>query len=528
MALLMSPSRLGAEVGGGAGPTQSELRSSAEREDWLMTNKDYAGNRFAYLDQITRANAAKLELVCSWQSGVTGAAAQSTPVVYHGIMYVSVADTTAALDARTCAEKWRYTWKPVGNELSNPNRGVAIADGLVVRGTGDGYLIALDSGTGTLRWQRQLVGADQSYYLSMPAMIFDGLVIYGTAGADWGGRGWIGAFRLRDGSPVWTFSVIPDPASEAAASWNDPKALAHGGGSFWTPVAVDAAAGILYAAAGNPAPDFYGAVREGADLYTDSVIALDVRSGKLLWYDQVVPHDVHDWDLDQVSPLFALTRDGERHDVMTVSGKDGVLHLFDRDSHKELWSTSITTRENVSVAASFGSPVHVCPGLLGGEEWSTAAYDGSRKTLYVPAVDWCGTLNVFQQAPVFASEQHYYGGSMTQDPVAAANGWLTALDATAGTARWRFHAASPMLANVVATAGAVIFTGTMAGDFLALDSDTGLVLYRHALGASVAGGVITYALSGTQYVAVESGYVSKFFGGSGTSPEYSLFALASH
>ena len=524
----MSGRSAGADAGTTAGPTESELRSSAERrDDWLMTNKDYAGRRFAGVGQITPANAAHLKLVCAWRSGVKGAAAQSTPVVYRGVMYVSVADTTAAIDARSCAEKWRYAWKPLGKELSNPNRGVAIAEGLVVRGTGDGYLIAIDSRTGRLRWQRRLVGADQSYYLSMPAMVFHRFVIYGTAGADWGGRGWIGAFRLADGSPVWRFSVIPDIDSKAAASWKDPKALAHGGGSFWTPVAVDAANDVLYVAAGNPAPDFYGAVREGSDLYTDSVIALDVRTGKMLWYHQVVPHDVHDWDLDQVSPIFAETVNGRQRNVMTVSGKDGVVHLFDRDSHGELWSKPITTRENVSAVANYASPVHICPGLLGGEEWSTAAYDGARKLLYVPAVDWCGTLNVFKQAPKFASEEHYYGGSIKQDPATAARGWLTAINVADGSVRWRFHGDSPMLANVVATAGGVIFTGTMGGDFLALDASKGNVLYRHALGASVAGGVITYALSGTQYVAVESGYVSKFFGGSATTPEYALFSLAS-
>jgi alcohol dehydrogenase (cytochrome c) len=510
------------------GPTMDDLRSSASSGDWLMTNKTYAGQRYSNLSQINSTNAASLVPVCTWQSGVENASAQSTPVVYAGTMYVSTGDTTAAIDAQTCAEKWRYAWTPRGKELSSPNRGVAIGNGLVVRGTGDGYLIAIDAATGALKWSHQLVSANDNYYLSMPAMIYDGLVIYGTAGADWGARGWIGAFKLDDGTPVWKFDALPQsPADGPGATWRPADALAHGGGSFWTPVSLDAEKGILYAPVGNPAPDFYGAARDGDNLYTCSVVAIDVHTGKLLWYRQMVAHDFHDWDLTQTGPLFSASVDGATHDLMVVSGKNGMLSVLDRDSHQELFSLATTSRQNVDLTPTPASPVHVCPGLLGGEEWSTAAFNPAAHAAYVPATDWCGTLQVPADAPTYQEGTHYYGGSVTQDPPADARGWLTAFDVTNGKVLWKYHANSPMVANVVATAGGVIFAGEMSGDLLVLDASNGKIVCRHPMGASLAGGIITYAVSGKQYVAVETGYVSKFYGGTDRAPAYTILALRS-
>ena len=222
-------------------------------------------------------------------------------------MYLTFGRATVAIDAKTCRERWTYIWQPKGQEISPANRGAAIKDGKLVRGTADGYLIALDMADGSLLWSQPIASAAGGQYLSMPPLIFEDLIIVGPSGADFGAKNWIGAFKLETGEPVWKFNLVPDPGEPGAETWESAESLKHGGGSLWTPLSLDVKAGIVYLPVGNPAPDFYGEIRPGANLYTDSLVALDAKSGKLLWYRQFIPHDVHDADLSQVSPLFETT-----------------------------------------------------------------------------------------------------------------------------------------------------------------------------------------------------------------------------
>lgn len=505
------------------GPTQAELESAQTSTDsWLYASHDYAGTRYVGLRQIKPSNAGSLRPVCIYRSE-QASNVQTSPLVYNGIMYLTFARTTIAIDAVTCREVWTYVWQPKGHEISPTNRGAAIKDGRLIRGTADGYLIALDLGKGTLLWSREIASAASSQYISAPPLIYDDLVVIGPAGADFGPKNWVGAFKLSNGDAVWKFNLIPDPGEPGAQTWADQAALQHGGGSIWTPLSLDAKAGVLFVPVGNPAPDFYGAARPGDNLYTNSIVALDVRTGKLLWHRQTVPHDEHDSDLSQVSPLFTTRIAGTRRDVIAVSGKDGLLRLIDRASHGEYYKIEITTRTNVDAAPTVDG-VHRCPGLLGGMEWSGPAYDPVHNSLFVPAVDWCGVFKKTADAPKAMKEAHYYGGSVTSDPRAQSKGWLTALDAATGKVRWKYASPTPLVAGVVATAGGVIFTGDLNNNFLALDARTGRKLYQFNTGGSIGGGVISYAHDGKQFVAATSGTVSAFFGGSGL-PAVIVFAL---
>lgn len=506
-----------------SGPTTAELnRAGQDSANWLYATHDYSGQRYSTLKEIDRRNAGRLKAVCMYRSSDAGPA-QTNPLVYEGVMYLSIARSIVAIDAATCRERWKYTWEPKGNELSPTNRGVAIKDGKVVRGTADGYLIAVDANDGKLVWSRQIASSKGQQYLSMPPLIFEDMVIYGPAGADFGQKGWVGAFNLADGSERWRLPFIPDPGQPGAETWKDPEALKTGGGSLWTPVTLDAAAGKLYIAVGNPAPDFYGEARLGDNLYTNSLLAIDVRSGKMLWYHQAVPHDVRDWDLTHAGPLFSTTAKGSKRNVIVASGKDGLLRLIDRDSHEVLYSVPFTTQENVDVPLTVEG-VRSCPGLLGGQEWNGSAYSPLSNTLFVPAVDWCTTFRKAAGTPSFKQEDHYYGGSIAMDPFDKARGWLTAFDASTGKVRWRYASNTPMLAAVTTTAGNVVFTGDFNHDFLTLDATSGKVLYRFNTGGEVAGGVVTYSVRGKQYVAAVSGYVSAFFKGSGPAG-VTVFAL---
>jgi alcohol dehydrogenase (cytochrome c) len=495
------------------GPTQAELDGAASTTDaWLYASHDYAGTRFVDLNQITPTNAKNLRPVCLYRSEQP-ASVQTSPLVYQGVMYLTFGHATVAIDAKTCRERWTYIWQPKGQEISPANRGAAIKDGKLVRGTADGYLIALDMADGSLQWSKPVASAAGGQYFSMPPLIYSDLIIAGPWGADFGAKNWVGAFKLETGEPVWKFNLVPDPGEPGAETWENPESLKHGGGSLWTPLSLDAKAGIVYLL-GNPAPDFYGEIRPGANLYTNSLVALDAKSGKLLWYRQFIPHDVHDADLSQVSPLFETTIDGKKRVVIAVSGKDGLLRLLDRDSHDQFYEVPITTRENVDALPTVEG-VHRCPGLLGGMEWNGPAYDPGSNTLLVPAVDWCGTFSKSPKDPPIMQGMHYYGGAVASDPREKSKGWLTALDAATGKERWKYASPTPLVAGVTATSGGVLFTGDLNSDFLALDAKTGDVLYRFNTGGSIGGGVISYALDGKQYVAATSGTVSAFFGGSG-------------
>ena len=361
-----------------AGPTQQELdQAASDTSSWLMTNKSYDGHRYVSLNQINPSNVANLTEVCAFRSGIN-APAQATPLLYQDRLYLSIGQTTVALDARNCSQIWKHEWVPRGKVLSPPNRGVAIKDGRVYRGTSDGYLIALDMDSGKLLWERQIASAAENHYLSMPAMVVDDRMIYGTAGADFGSHGWIGAFRLETGQEFWRFDALPKPGQPGSQTWSPPESLEHGGASFWTPVSVDRENNLVFVPVGNPAPDFYGSVRQGDNLGTNELVALDLKTGEPAWSQQFVPHDTHDYDLTQTSPLIHAEVKGKMRNLVVVAGKDGRVRLVDRDSRETLFDVPVSKQENTTTEPTVGG-VHVCPGLLGGEEWSSPAYDDMRK-----------------------------------------------------------------------------------------------------------------------------------------------------
>lgn len=505
----------------GTGPTQSDLSATSTGADWTYATGNYAGTRYSALAQITSANAGTLGVACVYQLGGSGTFA-SNPVVFQGTMYVTTTRETAAIDAASCRPIWKHTWEPRDNELWLANRGVAIKGGYVVRGTSDGYLLALDTRDGRQLWARHVARPDSGETFTMPAMIFEDLVLIGPAGSEAKLMGWIGAFRLSDGKPVWRFNTVPRKGEPGAETWGNSDRIPVGGGSVWTPLSLDPAKGELYVAVTNPAPDLPSHLRPGKNLYTNSIVALNVRTGKLNWYEQLVPNDARDWDLTQVSPLFRGSARGQERNLVVTSGKDGMVRLIDRDTHERLWETAVTTRLNTEGPLP-KEGLRVCPGILGGVQWNGPALHPSANLLVVPSVDWCFKFTPAPDDSVkFVAGQNYLGGQATPD--SASSGWLTALDATTGAIRWRYRSPKPMVAAVTTTAGGLVFTCETVGDFLAFDAESGKELYRFYTGAGLFGGVMTYEVSGRQYVAAASGGGSLTFGRSG-APTVFVFAL---
>jgi alcohol dehydrogenase (cytochrome c) len=498
------------------GPSQEELNKAAESSDWLLPNHSYASQRYVNLKQIDRNNAAQLRPVCIYNSGDTNRFA-SNPLVYRGVMFFTTSDTTIAISASSCELKWRHDWKAKGKPAEvktssglvvNPfkSRGMSIKDGKLVRATSDSHLVALDIETGKLIWDKAIANAEKIELIIMAPLIYEDLVIVGIGISELAVKGWIGAFRLSDGEPVWRFNTVPDDGEPGADSWSEAKDRQRGGGGVWTTPSLDTEAGVLYAAVGNPVPDFFGDTRQGSNLYTASMVALDVKTGKLKGYKQIVPHDLHDWDLTVTGPIY---KGKGTKSLLAIGGKDGFLRAFDRDSYEQIFETAVTTQKNADVAPTIEG-VHACPGVLGGMQWSLPAYNPQLNALFAPAVDWCGQFKKADELRLVPG-QLYMGGSYTYDPVEKSKGWLTAVDASTGAVKWKYESKRPMVAAVTTTSSDLVFTGDLTGNFLALDGKDGRVLYRFNMGMPIAAGVITYAVENKQYVAVAAGATAGFW-----------------
>jgi alcohol dehydrogenase (cytochrome c) len=504
------------------GPTQEELNAASNStRDWLYHTHDYSGARYVAVDQINSSNAARLQAVCAFQIGEISNF-ETGPIVYDGTIFVTTPHLTVALDAANCRSKWRYAWEPKGPEVMLTNRGVAIKDGRLVRGTSDGYLLELNAQTGELIWARKVddIALGQTY--TMAPLIFEDLILIGPAGSDHAVSGWVGAFRLSDGSEVWRFQTVPGAAEKDSKSWPNPTGIKLAGGAVWTPLSLDPEKGELYVPVSNPSPTLPANLRPGDNLYTNSVVVLDVRTGKLRWHKQMVPNDSHDWDLTQVSPLFKTVIGGRERSLVATVGKDGVLRTVDRSSQEILYHTAITTIKNAEAPVTPKS-TFACPGILGGVLWNGPAYNPGTNLMYVGAVDWCGTFTAEETA-------HYIPGKMylegTFQKAATSQGWITAVDAAGGQVRWKYRSAMPIVAAVTTTAGNLVMSGELNGDFLLLDASSGAVLYRFNTGGPIGAGVVTYQQSGKQYIAVASGRLSSnWIDQNPGSPTVFLFAL---
>lgn len=484
--------------------------------NWLSYNGTADGQRYSALDQITPKNAGTLAEQCRIKIADTGSF-QSGLVQIDGVIYLTTAHDTVAVDATNCKQRWRHVYTPEQDEVFPVNRGVAYANGKLFRGTGDGRLLALDLATGKTVWQQQAGDPKQGEFFSAAPIAWQGLLITGTAGSDWGVRGRIMAYEQETGREVWRFNTIPRGKEPGAETWKERGSARYGGGGSWTHYSIDYSTGEVFVPVGNPAPDIIPGHRPGANLYTDSMLVLDARTGALKWYHQMVSNDGHDLDLG-AAPMLYHNAEGEP--IAAIGSKNGHLYGVNRETRKRVYDTVITTIENEGVQPT-AKGLHICPGVLGGVEWNGPAYDLHNKAVVVGVVDWCSTI--FPKPQKFIPGQFMLGGTWQLDP--NASGWINSIDGETGKIRWRYHADGPVVAGVTPTAGGVTFSGDMAGNFLALDSATGKPLLKTQTGGALAGGVITYARGGRQYVALTSGNVSRLtFGASGV-PTLIIYAL---
>jgi alcohol dehydrogenase (cytochrome c) len=488
-----------------------------------MSSHNYSGSRYSPLSQISTSNVSQIRPVCAYQVGETGNF-QTMPIVDRGTMYVTSIYATIALDAATCRPKWRHVWTARASEPLTNNRGVAVKDGRVIRATNDGYLFALDAEDGRLLWARRIADSAIGETFTMAPLVYDDLIVIGPAVSEFAIKGWMGAFRLENGEQVWRFNIVPAAGEPGSETWSQPKDFPVGGGGVWTAPTLDVQRELIFVATGNPAPDFPAELRGGVNLYTNSVVVLNVRTGKLVWHQQLVPADNHDWDLTHASPLYRATIGGRERDLLGTVGKDGILRVLDRETHARLFETPVTTIENEKAPVT-PKGTRACPGLVGGVEWNGPTYHPGANVIVSPAVDWCATF-YSDLNPRYVPGQIFMGGRSVNDK--QSQGWITAVDATAGTVRWRYRSTRPVIGAVTATGGGLILAGELTGDFLALDAASGDVRYRFNTGGPIGAGIITYEVGGRQYIAVASGRPSRLWIQEHTgNPTVLVFALDS-
>lgn len=495
-------------------PTPGVVPANTE---WPSYNSSVDGQRYAPLDQINVQNAARLGEVCRVQVDDAGAF-QTGLVQVGGLIYFTTALDTLAVDATDCSVRWRHHYALEQGPVWLANRGVAYANGKIIRGTPDARLLALDALTGKPAWQHQIGDPQQGEFFAAAPQAFQGLVIIGAAGGDFGIRGRVMAFDVQSGREVWRFNTIPRGDEPGAKSWQHAGSSRYGGGGTWTTTTLDMARGEVYVPVGNPAPDFIPTVRPGENLYANSLLVLDAVTGKLKWYHQLISNDGQDLDLG-AAPMLYFNSAG---DPMAVFGsKDGYVYGLNRETHKRVFKTPITTIRNAGVAPTVQG-VEVCPGPLGGVEWNGPAWDRKNQGIVVGTVDWCAILKR-EESYTYRPGQVNLGGNWTFP--GPGKGWVVALDPDTGGIRWKYETAGPHVAGVTPTAGGVIFSGDMAGNFFTLDSATGRELMKAPVGGAMAGGVITYMRQGRQYVAFAAGNVSRLTFGAAGSPTLVIYAL---
>ncbi|HXS28395.1 MAG TPA: PQQ-binding-like beta-propeller repeat protein, partial [Steroidobacteraceae bacterium] len=454
--------------------------------DWETYNKSLEGQRYSPLSEINASNAANLAEVCRAPLAPRGSLESGLVVVGDALFVTTLADTFA-IDPVTCRIKWRHTYRRHQEPGLEVNRGVAYLDGRVFRGTDDARLVALDATSGAVLWTDIVGDAAIGEYIASAPLAWNGLVIVGISGGEFGIRGRILAYDLVTGREIWRFDTIPLGKEVGADTWRDSKWAAHGGGATWSTFTLDPVTDELFAPIGNPVPDFAPMDRRGANLFTDSAVVLDARSGQLRWWYQLESNDDHDHDLAAAPLLFR----NSRHDLMmAAAGKDGLLHIVDRATHRAVLKVPVTTVDPERKAVT-GAGVEVCPGPAGGVLWNGPALDPQRMTIFVGADDLCIKLKS-TSGTTYVPRGLNFGGAVAAGG-APATGWVTAVDADTGAVRWKYHDAAPVLAGVTPTAGGIVMTGDNAGNFLVFDSGSGKLLFNYPTGGALAGGLVTYA-----------------------------------
>ena len=514
------------------------LRAAQEPHNWLSYSGGYFSQRHSELVQITPDNVKNLESAWIYQLNSrepTSTRFEVTPVVADGIMYiVQPPNDIIALDAVSGRPFWTYSYNP--SPQARPccgrlNRGVAIHQDRLFMGTIDGHMVAVDAKTGKLLWDVTVVRPEAGYAFASAPLVIKDKVIMGPAGGEYGIRGFLAAFDVATGKEVWRFNLVPGPGEPGFDTWQG-DSWKTGGASIWLTGSYDPELNLTYWGVGNPGPDWNGDNREGDNLYSNSVVALDADTGKLKWHFQFSPHDEFDYDAVQIPVLADAAWQGKPRKLMYFANRNGFFYVLDRATGQFLsgtpfvevnWASGLDPRTGRPIRVAGKAPsappgTLIFPGNQGGTNWYSPSYSPRTGLFYIPT--WANYSSLYVRDKVEYVEGRRFAGGGARAPVPGIRsgqggyswakseegyGAVRAIDPNTGALRWEYKMSDLTWAGVLTTASNLLFSGSGEGYFFALDARTGNLLWKTQLGSVIRSGPMSYATNGKQHVAVAAG-----------------------
>lgn len=504
-------------------PYERIVNADKEPGLWLTYSGNYQGHRYSALSQITPANVSRLHPV--WVHQTTNGRTEVSPIVVDGVMYVTEANKVTALDVETGRPFWTWT-RAIPKDLrtigfGRTNRGVAVIDHLVVVGTLDAHLVALDATNGAVRWDSEVADYKVGYCITGAPLAIDGKVIVGISGAEAGIRGFLDAYDTKTGKRAWRFWTVPGSEDPAHETWQG-DSWKTGGGSTWVTGAYDPALKLIYWGVGNPGPDWNGDSRAGDNLYSCSLVALEAATGKLRWHFQFTPHDEHDWDATEVPVLLDTAVRGQERKVVAMANRNGFYYLLDRASGefvlgtpyaKQTWAKGLDDSGRPMVLPNSTPSIEgtlVYPSLQGATNWFSPSYSPRARLFYVAAREMGSYY--YKGEAVYKPGTFFAGGGERGLDGDKASGAVRALKPGTGKLVWEFRLKSPPWAGVLSTAGGLVFGGSNEGNFYAVSADMGKPLWDFQTGSSMESNPISFSVRGRQYIAVAAGRAVFVFG----------------
>jgi PQQ-dependent dehydrogenase (methanol/ethanol family) len=499
--------------------------------EWPSYNGDIGGNRFSPLKEINTENISQLAPRWMWTMPGTRRALENTPQVVDGIMYVTGSNECFALDARTGRQIWHYARPrtkdlvPTGDAVSGINRGVAVLGDRVFMITDNAHLLALHRYSGQLVWDTEMADSHQNYGATQAPLVVGDLVISGISGGDEGVRGFLSGYKASTGERVWRFWTVPAPGEPGSETWVG-TSINHPGSSTWMTGTYDPEADILYWGVGNPGPDFNGDQRKGDNLYSCSILALNPRTGKLIWYHQMSPHNTNDWDATQTPMLVDAEFHGRPRKLLLQGNRNGYFYVLDRLTGEFLvggpfirnmtWSSGLEPKTGRPIIKEDPAPTvagtRVCPEGAGATNWPSASFYPPTGQYLVFATESCHIF-VKNEEP-FALGKSFYQGSERFSPGDVQEKFLRAIDIQTGKIVWEIPniGGGPLDSGLMTTAGGFIFYADGNGAIVAADLNGGKALWHFETGQQFKGSPMSYSIDGKQRLVFIAGQTVLAFG----------------
>ena len=495
------------------------LRGLADPSRWLTHSGDYASTRHSPLTQITPENVARLTPLWTFETGLgfgRQAKFEATPIAIDGTLYVTGLGNHAwAIDGRTGARIWHYERKlPPDTRIccGMVNRGFAVFGDRLFMTTLDAHVMAFDRKTGTPIWDVPMIDYELGYSSTAAPLVVKDKLIVGMAGGDLATRGFLDAYSLETGKRIWRFNTIPAPGEPGGDTWPAGH-YERGGGGTWVTGSYDPELNLLYWGVGNPNPDFYGGIRNGDNLYTASVVALDADTGRLRWHFQYTPHDEHDWDSNQIQVLADLTIGGRARKTLITANRNGFLYVLDRTNGAFIQARPYVTTTWAKEVDAKGRPIELpnqrptpegtrtCPDLAGGSSFTSPSFDPVRRLFFVSARETCQMYASVSPGKYELGDLMIGGSTFDR----GGTGALRAIDPVTLERKWEVPYGGPSYSGVLSTASGLVFAGDHASTLMAVKADTGETLWRHRLPGAFWGAPSTVMVDGRQLLLMPAG-----------------------